>query len=68
MTNYVHFSIVIVTRMHVTVVYISNYTFYHKPSQLSYRTPLINTSGSSSIVISENFDRSVKTLHQAPFF
>ena len=58
-------SITFVTHMHVTIVLDKHtYTFYHKPSQLSFRTPLIyNISGSSSIVISENLDRSVKTLH-----
>ena len=36
----------------------------HNPSLLSFRMPLIyNISGSSSIVISENLDKRVKTLH-----
>ena len=59
-------SILVVTCLHVTIVLDKQLycTFYHKPSQLSFRTPLIsNISGSSSMVISEKLDRSVNSLH-----
>ena len=47
------FSIVIVTCMHMTIVYLSNYTLYYKPHTCHFRTPKINISGYSSIVICE---------------